>query len=220
MTIISSSFANNTVYNPNGGSDFEIEYAYRSAGAIFSTNCLKLIDCDFENNYATQKVYNYEYFDKYITDYGGAINSKGNLTINASRFKGDYIESHGNLIIHGSEFNDCSIYSYGMLNVYDSRFKSGIRCYNKSSIANSTFTKKGKIIVSSDINITGCNFTNNHGISNYNYEHRLEIRNCNFKSSPVSCSYWEIYVLNSSFEEGSNAIFNAGGNTFVINSIF
>ena len=110
LTVINSNFTNNIAYNPNGGSNFEMEYSTRSAGAIFSTNNLNIINCEFNNNHATKKVYDYETFDEYITDEGGSINSRGNLTITKSRFSDGYIESYGILNITDSKFTTAPIW--------------------------------------------------------------------------------------------------------------
>lgn len=233
LTIINSNFTNNTVTNPDMISSFSLEDIDRSAGAIYSTNYLSINGCKFEDNHAQILVHDYEFFDNYYADLGGAIYSSGTAIINKSKFKYDYIESHDNLIIINSEF-----------------ITSNIICYSDTSVVNSTFTKNpdysSAIKTTSNLNVTGCNFTNNGGyvINSESYDEnicKIRIDNCNFinnnlksadcydyssdefneESSTIFCESSDIYVYNSLFKNNTaNAINNYWGNLFVQNSTF
>ena len=229
LTVINSNFTNNIAYNPNGGSNFEMEYSTMSAGAIFSTNNLNIINCEFNNNHATKKVYDYETFDEYITDEGGSINSRGNLTITKSRFSDGYIES------------------YGILNITDSKFTTApIYTYSNTTIAKSTLTRgdngKSTVYAYSKTNINDCNFTANEGYSIFvddtETEVNLTVSNCRFENNTpkssgdydeeflVECAVIhsesnDIFIYDSEFiNNAPNAIFNNWGHTYVSNSIF
>ena len=235
LTIYNCNFTNNTVYNPDIISSFYLEEIERSAGAIYSTNQLNIIDCEFENNYAEILVMHYEYFEEYLADLGGAIYSNASAVINNSKFKENYIESNSSLIILNSEF-----------------ITSNIKCYSQTSIVNSSFTKNPdyspSISTSSNLNISGCNFTNNGGYVIYceNYDEKtckLIINSSNFINNNLICAdeydysadremlneeyntifseCSDIYVYNSNFENNTaTAITNNWGNLFVQNSTF
>lgn len=234
LTIIDSNFTNNTVFNQDM-EGFILGKIDRSAGAIYSTNYLNIQGCNFEENHAETLMQDYEYFDgEYLADFGGSICSKGTAIINKSKFKYDYIESYDNLNIINSEF-----------------ITSNIICYSNTSVVNSTFTKNpdfsSAIQTTSNLNVTGCNFTNNGGyvINSESYDEnmcKIIIDNCNIinnnlksagfydyssdeefneESSTIFGESSDIYVYNSHFENNTaNAIDNHWGNLFVQNSTF
>ena len=189
-----------------------------------STNTLQT-----NNNHATKKVYDYETFDEYITDEGGSINSRGNLTITKSRFSDGYIES------------------YGILNITDSKFTTApIYTYSNTTIAKSTLTRgdngKSTVYAYSKTNINDCNFTANEGYSIFvddtETEVNLTVSNCRFENNTpkssgdydeeflVECAVIhsesnDIFIYDSEFiNNAPNAIFNNWGHTYVSNSIF
>ena len=221
LTVINSNFTNNIVYNPNGGSNFEMEYSTMSAGAIFSTNNLNIINCEFNNNHATKKVYDYETFDEYITDNGGSITSRGNLQINNSIFKGDQIYAYENLNINNSKFlKDMYINSKGKLNISHSEFTNSIISFDGITSITKSIFKKSKLYVYSDVNITNCNFTDcgAEAIHVWYGHYLIRIGNCNFNNAGISSDY-RINVYNSNFVNNTDYSVNCY-NATIINSTF
>ena len=225
LTVIDSNFTNNTMIYPEiltPYEDFE-----KSAGAIYSTNNLNIINCEFENNEALALMWDdgdYVYFP-----IGGMINSKRNLTITKSRFTDGYIES------------------YGILNITDSKFTTApIYTYSNTTIAKSTLTRgdngKSTVYAYSKTNINDCNFTANEGYSIFvddtETEINITVSNCRFENNtPKSSGYYDeeflvecavihsesndIFIYDSEFiNNAPNAIFNNWGHTYVSNSIF
>ena len=221
LTVVNSNFTNNIVYNPNGGSNFEMEYSTMSAGAIFSTNNLNINNCEFNNNHATKKVYDYETFDEYITDDGGSITSRGNLQINNSIFKGDPIYSYENLSIYNSKFlKDTYINSKGNLNISHSEFTNSIISFDDITSITKSIFKKSKLYVYSDVNITNCNFTDRgaEAIHVWYGYYLIRIGNCNFNNAGISSNY-RINVYNSNFVNNTDYSVNCY-NATIINSTF
>ena len=221
LTVINSNFTNNIAYNPNGGSNFEMEYSTMSAGAIFSTNNLNINNCEFNNNHATKKVYDYETFDEYITDDGGSITSRGNLQINNSIFKGDPIYSYENLSIYNSKFlKDTYINSKGNLNISHSEFTNSIISFDGITSITKSIFKKSKLYVYSDVNITNCNFTDRgaEAIHVWYGYYLIRIGNCNFNNAGISSNY-RINVYNSNFVNNTDYSVNCY-NATIINSTF
>ena len=221
LTVINSNFTNNIVYNPNGGSNFEMGYSTMSAGAIFSTNNLNIINCEFNNNHATKKVYDYETFDEYITDNGGSITSRGNLQINNSIFKGDQIYAYENLNINNSKFlKDMYINSKGKLNISHSEFTNSIISFDDITSITKSIFKKSKLYVYSNVNITNCNFTDrgSEAIHVWYGYYLIRIGNCNFNNAGISSDY-RINVYNSNFVNNTDYSVNCY-NATIINSTF
>lgn len=213
LTIINSNFTNNSVFNQDM-SGYLSGNIGRSAGAIYSTNNLKIQGCEFEDNRAHVLMKYYEYFDggEYLTDLGGSIFSHGNTIINKSKFKQDYIESYNNLIIINSEF-----------------IASSIHCYSNTSVINSTFTKNPDYITAiqttSNLNVTNCNFTNNGGyvINSGSYNEnicKIIIDNCNFINNNLKSAGCYDYSSDDEFNEESNTIYSYGSYIYVYNSNF
>ncbi|WP_298523228.1 right-handed parallel beta-helix repeat-containing protein [uncultured Methanobrevibacter sp.] len=220
LTVLNSNFTNNMVYDPNGGSDFEMEYSTMNAGAIFSTNNLNVVNCEFDNNHATKKVYNYETFDEYITSDGGSITSRGNLQINNSIFKKDPIYSYENLSISNSKFlKDTYLKSKGKLNISHSEFTDSIISFDGITSITESIFKKSNLYVYSDINITDCNFTDFYDAIYAWYEfYMIRIDNCNFNNAGIY-SNSRINVYNSTFSKNSDYAIDCD-NATIINSTF
>ncbi|WP_298523230.1 right-handed parallel beta-helix repeat-containing protein, partial [uncultured Methanobrevibacter sp.] len=210
LTIINASFINNTVHDPRTVVYFDMDFVENTAGAIHSTNNLNLINCEFENNYAVINGWEHEYFYEYLISLGGSIYSKGTLSIDRSRFKDDPLDSFGNLTILNSEF-----------------ISSGINCYEKASIINSIFTKhtdyRSAIRTSSDLNVTGCNFTDNGGYAIYS-EHEgdtIIINRCNFINNNLKCAGCYDYETDEDeLNSESPTLYFDGPNVYVYNSNF
>ena len=237
LTVIDSNFTNNTMIYPEILTPYE-DFVYpeiltpyedfeKSAGAIYSTNNLNIINCEFENNEALALMW--DYGDYVYFPIGGMINSKRNLIITKSRFTDGYIES------------------YGILNITDSKFTTApIYAYSNTTIAKSTLTRgdngKSTVYAYSKTNINDCNFTANEGYSIFvddtETEINITVSNCRFENNtPKSSRYYDeeflvecavihsesndIFIYDSEFiNNAPNAIFNNWGHTYVSNSIF
>ncbi len=237
LTVIDSNFTNNTMIYPEILTPYE-DFVYpeiltpyedfeKSAGAIYSTNNLNIINCEFENNEALALMW--DHGDYVYFPIGGMINSKRNLTITKSRFTDGYIES------------------YGILNITDSKFTTApIYAYSNTTIAKSTLTRgdngKSTVYAYSKTNINDCNFTANGGYSIFvddtETEINITVSNCRFENNtPKSSRYYDeeflvecavihsesndIFIYDSEFiNNAPNAIFNNWGHTYVSNSIF
>ena len=216
LIVIDSNFTNNTMIYPEiltPYEDFE-----KSAGAIYSTNNLNIINCEFENNEALALMW--DHGDYVYFPIGGMINSKRNLTITES---------------------------YGILNITDSKFTTApIYTYSNTTIAKSTLTRgdntKSTVYAYSKTNINDCNFTANEGYSIFvddtETEVNLTVSNCRFENNTpkssgdydeeflVECAVIhsesnDIFIYDSEFiNNAPNAIFNNWGHTYVSNSIF
>lgn len=226
LTVSNSTFKNNIVHIEQIYYSFDSEYdtINHTAGAIHSTNVLKIINSTFHDNFATRNAYEHEYHEYYTIPWGGSIYSTGNLTIKKTRFKQDSIDSFGNLYIFYSEFITSPLY-----------------CYSNSSIVNSTFSKSesysSAITSTSNITITGCNFTKNGGYAIQAY-YKAIIENCNFLDNTLKSAGFEyedyeeefpvisgesgdVYVYNSNFANNAGgAISGYMGNVYVENSSF
>lgn len=226
LTVSNSTFKNNIVHIEQTYYYFDSEYdtINHTAGAIYSTNSLEIINSTFQENFATRNAYEHEYFEYYIIPWGGSIYSTGNLTIKKTRFKQDSIDSHGNLHILDSEFITSPLY-----------------CYSDSSIMNSTFSKieaySSAITATSNMTISGCNFTKNGGYAIQAY-YKTIIENCNFLDNNLESAGFDyedfedefpaiyiesgdVYVYCSNFANNAGGVIsNYWGNVYVENSTF
>lgn len=231
LNIENCTFKNNTVYIPfDGILPFDDEYynLNRSAGAILSHNNLEITNCEFIGNYAVKEEYEYEYFEYYLTDWGGAVYSKGNCLITNSRFK-DNLEADKNLTVLNSLFIASTITSNSNLYIENSSFsKSKNEVLNvkaKLKIINSNFTQNGGYVINAEgwdekpctIIICNSNFSNN-SLKSSGYFKKYENDE---ESTTINCENADLFIYNSSFKNNTaGAINNHWGNTFILNSSF
>ena len=228
LIVIDSNFTNNTMIYPEiltPYEDFE-----KSAGAIYSTNNLNIINCEFENNEALALMW--DYGDYVYFPIGGMINSKRNLTITKSRFTEGYIESYGILNITDSKFTTAPIYAYSNATIAKSTlshseyFKSAVYAYSNINVSDCNFTANGGYAIFTDseeshlsLTVTNCSFENNTLKSSGFYQD--EYADFEGEFPVIHSEDYNIFVYDSRFTNNSgNAIFNNWGYTYVSNSIF
>ncbi|WP_346661672.1 right-handed parallel beta-helix repeat-containing protein [uncultured Methanobrevibacter sp.] len=204
LTVINSSFTNNTVFiNYNLAHSSEQYLSEPYAGAIYSTNNLNIVNSTFIGNYGLceeiieniddiSHSYSYSFYN-YTR--GGAVNSKGKLTIKKSKFE-DLINSQSTLHIEDSTFKATKIVSKREATIINSTFSDG----------NDLIHIEGNLTLI-DSNITNCSrwaiYVKYDFNSNYN---RILIDGCNFKNAPeITAQFIEIWdsdemlITNSNF---------------------
>ena len=228
LIVIDSNFTNNTMIYPETITpydDFE-----KSAGAIYSTNNLNIINCEFENNEALALMW--DHGDYVYFPIGGMINSKRNLTITKSRFTEGYIESYGILTITDSKFTTAPIYAYSNATIakstlsHSAYFKSAVYAYSNINVSDCNFTANGGYAIFADseeshlsLTVTNCSFENNTLKSSGFYQD--EYADFEGEFPVIHSEDYNIFVYDSRFTNNSgNAIFNNWGYTYVSNSIF
>ena len=228
IIVIDSNFTNNTMIYP--GTLTPYEDFEKNAGAIYSTNNLNIINCEFENNEALALMW--DHGDYVYFPIGGMINSKRNLTITKSRFTEGYIESYGILNITDSKFTTAPIYAYSNATIAKSTlshsedFKSAVYAYSNINVSDCNFTANGGYAIFADseeshlsLTVTNCSFENNTLKSSGFYQD--EYADFEGEFPVIHSEVYNIFVYDSRFTNNSgNAIFNNWGYTYVSNSIF